>query len=596
MRDWLRGFALWIATGFRAAPVVMTWGFVANSLTGLLSPVETYAVKLVIDGVTDHQRRPLVAAGAILIGSLAYRFLYRATMGPPIGATTRDRVYGYLHGDLIRVTTETPGIEHQERPDIADRIELLHKEAHNMSFNVLNVLSVSITAAVSVIAIVALLATVHPILLLLPLIGMLRVWAGMVESRMRFDAHERMSSHSRLADRLGDIAKSPRNGLELRVFDLRTMLIDRLDALWHVIATERLRATRTGMLYQVGSRLVFGIAYAAAIAFIVNQAVNGTASAGDVALVVLLGSRIDQTANQLAGTTVEAGETIRLFSRYAWLRQYARETASKESAGPTPDRLTEGITLRGLGFHYPGTQHPVLEDLDLHLPAGATVALVGENGAGKTTLVKLLARLYDSTAGTVLVDGRDLRTIEPTAWRQQISAAFQDFVRFEFTAGEAVGVGDLPRIDNDEAIYRALQRGGASGIIDALPARLDTQLGSRFANGVDLSGGQWQRLALARGFMRTEPLLLILDEPTAALDPEAEHALFERFKQASRETAERTGGITILVSHRFSTVRMADLIVVLHAGRITETGSHAELLAAGGRYAELFNLQAHSYR
>jgi ATP-binding cassette subfamily B protein len=565
-------------------------------VTGVLAPVETYAVKLIIDGITDHRASRLVIAGAILIGSLAYRFLYRAAMGPPIGATTRDRIYGYLHTDLIRLTTHTTGIEHHERPDIADRIELLHKEAGNMSFNVQNVLSVSIATAASVIAIVALLGSVHPILLLLPLIGMLRVWAGLTESRMRFQARERSSKYSRFADRLGDIAQSPRHGLELRVFDLRTMLLQRLDALWQRIATERLHAAHAGMAYQVGSRLVFGISYAVAIAFLTHQAVNGKASAGDVALVVLLGSRIDQTANQLTGTTLEAGETIRLFSHYAWLRRYARDAASAESTGPAPDDLTDGITLRGVGFQYPGTSDPILHDLDLHLPAGATIALVGENGAGKTTLIKLLARLYDPTTGTVHIDNHDLRDIEPTAWRQRISATFQDFVTFEFTAGETVGIGDLLRIDDPHAITDALRRGDATSIVDALPAGPRTQLGSRFTNGVDLSGGQWQRLALARGFMRTKPLLLILDEPTAALDPESEHALFEHFTQASRETSHNTGGITILVSHRFSTVKMADLIVVLHQARITETGSHTELLAAHGRYAELFNLQAHHYR
>jgi ATP-binding cassette subfamily B protein len=229
----------------------------------------------------------------------------------------------------------------------------------------------------------------------------------------------------------------------------------------------------------------------------------------------------------------------------------------------------------------------VLKGIDLKLPAGSTVALVGENGAGKTTLVKLLARLYDPTTGRILIDGTDLREIEPHSWRQRISAGFQDFVKYELAAREVVGIGEVQRMTEEHAIEAALVRGDAQPVVAALPNGLDTQLGKKFSGGVDISGGQWQRLALARAFMRDRPLLLLLDEPTAALDPEAEHTLFERFAEASRVAARQTGGITVLVSHRFSTVRMADLIVVLVDGQIAESGTHDELVARGGRYAEL---------
>ena len=238
----------------------------------------------------------------------------------------------------------------------------------------------------------------------------------------------------------------------------------------------------------------------------------------------------------------------------------------------------------------------MLTDVNLFLPAGSTVALVGENGAGKTTLVKLLARMYDPTAGALLVDGADLRTIDPASWRLKMSAGFQDFVKYEWSARDVVGIGDTDRIDDEAAIRRALVRGDAEPVVDKLPDGLDTQLGKKFTGGVELSGGQWQRLALARAFMRERPLLLLLDEPTAALDPEAEHLLFERFAEASQVAARETGGVTVLVSHRFSTVRMADLIVVMIDGRIAEVGSHEELVELGGRYAELFEMQARAYR
>jgi ATP-binding cassette, subfamily B, bacterial len=223
------------------------------------------------------------------------------------------------------------------------------------------------------------------------------------------------------------------------------------------------------------------------------------------------------------------------------------------------------------------------------------VAVVGENGAGKTTLVKLLARLYEPTAGRILVDGVDLRRLDPDAWRARIAAGFQDFARFELLAREAVGVGHLARIGDATAVRGALGRAGAAQVVTSLPGGLETQLGRAWHGGVDLSGGEWQRLALGRAFMREGPLLLVLDEPTAAIDAPTEHALFERFAAAARSGASR-GTVTLLISHRFSTVRMADLILVLDGGRVVERGSHDELMQRRGLYAELFDLQAAAYR
>jgi ABC-type multidrug transport system fused ATPase/permease subunit len=262
---------------------------------------------------------------------------------------------------------------------------------------------------------------------------------------------------------------------------------------------------------------------------------------------------------------------------------------------PVPARLAGGITVEGVTFRYPGTDGDVLCDVSLRLPAGRIVALVGENGAGKTTLVKLLGRLYEPAAGRILADGVDLRRLDLDAWRGRISTAFQDFARFELLVREAVGVGDLSRIERPEAAGAALARAGAAEMAASLPRGLETQLGRAWPGGVELSGGQWQRLALGRALMRPGPLLVVFDEPTAALDAPTEHALFERFAAAARSGAHR-GTVTLLVSHRFSTVRMADLIVVLDGGRVREVGSHEALTAAGGLYAELYELQAARYR
>jgi ATP-binding cassette subfamily B protein len=237
----------------------------------------------------------------------------------------------------------------------------------------------------------------------------------------------------------------------------------------------------------------------------------------------------------------------------------------------------------------------VLEDISLSLPAGSVVAVVGENGAGKTTLVKLLARMYEPTSGAILVDDQPLARMPADKWRARMAGAFQDFFRFEFRARYTVGLGDLPRLDNEPAVVAAVERAGANDVISRLGSGLETQLGPTWPGGVEVSFGQWQKLALSRGFMRDHPLLLVLDEPTAALDAETEHALFERYAAAARSSRD-AGYVTILVSHRFSTVRMADLIVVLDGARLLEVGTHDELKAKGGHYAELYDIQAAAYR
>jgi ATP-binding cassette subfamily B protein len=256
-----------------------------------------------------------------------------------------------------------------------------------------------------------------------------------------------------------------------------------------------------------------------------------------------------------------------------------------------PQSLEQGIRFEHVSFAYPGTEKLVLEDVSLELAPGSVVALVGENGAGKSTLVKLLCRMYRPTRGRILVDGVDLARLEPVGWRERLAGAFQDFFRFELRAKHSVGLGDVPRLEDAPAVAAAIERAGASDVIQQLGRGLETQLGATWKEGQDLSFGQWQKLALARGFMRDKPLVLVLDEPTAALDAETEHALFERYAEAVRGDQ-----ITLLVSHRFSTVRMADFIVVLDGARVIETGSHESLMAKRGSYAELYGMQAAAYR
>jgi ATP-binding cassette subfamily B protein len=288
--------------------------------------------------------------------------------------------------------------------------------------------------------------------------------------------------------------------------------------------------------------------------------------------------------------------TLATADRLLWLEDHHAAAVASAGTAAAPDRLTSGITLRDLSFKYPGTERPVLSALNLTLPAGATVAIVGENGSGKTTLVKLLLGMYQPTSGTIEVDGVPLNSIARDSWRERCTAAFQDFARFSLPAVESVGVADLPELSSEPLAQAALDRAGAAELPGQLPDGLSTFVGGPYTGGQNISGGQWQKLALGRAMRSPDPLLVVLDEPTASLDAHAEQALFDRYTEAASAYAAAAGTITLLVSHRFATVSMADLIVYLEAGHATEAGTHDELLARSGRYAELFTLQASGYR
>ncbi len=270
--------------------------------------------------------------------------------------------------------------------------------------------------------------------------------------------------------------------------------------------------------------------------------------------------------------------------------------AARAGAAGVPGRLAHGITLEDVSFTYPGAERPALSGVCLHIPAGSALALVGENGSGKSTLVKLLCGLYQPTSGRILIDGQDLAGLEPARWRSRVATLFQDFHRIELTLGESIGHGDIARAGDTEAVSAAAERARADRVLRAVPGGLAGYVGHSYADGTELSGGQWQTVGLARTLMRQHPLLLILDEPAAALDASAEHDLFQRYASSAGQAGRERGGITVLISHRFSTVGMAGLIAVLDHGQLTECGTHRELMTARGLYAELFTLQARAYQ
>ncbi|WP_020580343.1 ABC transporter ATP-binding protein [Actinopolymorpha alba] len=627
MPDSVRALRLWVTTAFQAAPLLVIGQCVFAVLQAVTAPAQTFGVKLLVDGLTGHASSSITWGIGVILAGFAVSFVGMVITGP-VQDTTAERVAGKIYRDVLDVTASIPSIVHHERPEVADRVELIREHAWKLGVSFEMLLWITGTVA-NTIAVLTLLGSVHPLLLLLPVLGLGRVWSSYASIRRLQDAIEKTAPTARVIDRLIEISKDARNGLEIRVFGLRSVLVDRLISLQNNLFGVQVGAVRAGAVLDGCVRVVFGLCFTAAIIWAIWMARGGRLAAGDVVLVILVAPQVDQLAGGIAGNAYWLGEILRSFGRYDWLRRYAHDNSWADSREPAPAKLREGIRLTGVEFSYPGSgvalgkaqpgsgvapgkaqpgsgvapgkaqpgsERLVLKDVDLLLPAGSTVALVGENGAGKTTLVKLLARLYDPTRGAVLVDGVDLRTIDPTAWRERMSAGFQDFVKWELTAREVVGIGDSGRLADDAAIQTALLRGDAEPVIAKLPKGLDTQLGKKFTDGVELSGGQWQRLALARAFMRDRTLLLLLDEPTAALDPEAEHVLFERFAEASRIAARETGGVTVLVSHRFSTVRMADLIVVMIDGQVAEVGTHEELVALDGRYSELFEMQARAYR
>lgn len=433
-------------------------------------------------------------------------------------------------------------------------------------------------------------------MLLLPIAGAAPLLGALRADRIVKRSEDETAEDARLAVRLQAQALDPAAAPELRLHGLGPVLLDRHNrAHARVIAVRQAASIRTGLLNMAGDA-VWSLPRWGRWHWWLAGPPMGDRRRATSSSSSPWPSGSASRSTWVVGSLEWVLRALRTVGRLAWLADEVDRVDRAPGDAPVPDRLVDGIRFESVDFSYPGTETPVLSGVDLHFPAGSTVAVVGENGAGKSTIVKLLSRFYEPTGGRITVDGADLRRLPLDAWRARLVGAFQDYARLEFVARETVGVGDLPAVEEEAVVLGAIDRAGAGRVLGSLPDGLATRLGTRFEDGVELSGGQWQQLALGRGMMRPAPLLLLLDEPTAALDPGTEHRLFERYAAAARSASAGTGAITVLVSHRFSTVRMADLIVVVAGGRVVAAGPHADLVAAGGLYAELYGLQARAYR
>ncbi|HET7929731.1 MAG TPA: ABC transporter ATP-binding protein [Actinomycetota bacterium] len=595
MRSFLRRLRAVLSLAFRANPGLAALALTLGIVSAIAGPISAAALGSLVDAAAAGDTSSASVAAIVL--SLTWVASHAAGHAAAhVAFALNMHIIRLSYSELIGISGRSPTIELHERPEVADRVELVRKDIKMLAFAMLSfVWAVGIVTQLATTLVI--LVSIHLSLVVLPLLGIPSLVAGVRAQRLRQGAREATLEDQRLSDHLFGLGTTSGPGKEVRIFGLADEIADRHGSVRRSIQLKERRAEMRALGGTVLGWLAYAVGYAGAVVLVSILAVDGRASVGDVILVISLAGQIQF---QLGGAVQLVGDFIRNLrtaDHYLWLRDHAdRAVARRRQSGPPPEVLAEGIRFEDVSFHYPGTDVDVLRDIDLAMPAGSAVAIVGVNGAGKTTLAKLLAGFYEPTEGRITVDRVDLRDLDLDAWRARMSACFQDFVHFEFLARESTGVGDLPRIDDERSVSEALARAKASDVVDGLPDGLGTLLGKGYDDGVELSTGQWQKVALGRAMMREDPLLLILDEPTASLDAYTEHALFERYAHASERAGREIGAITVLISHRFSTVRMADLVVVLEDGRIVQSGTHAELERDKGAYRELYELQSRAYR
>jgi ATP-binding cassette, subfamily B, bacterial len=577
---------------WESGPIVVTLGLVFRLISALLPVLATWIAARILDlvhRILSHQPVPrqlwwFVAAefGVALFSGLITRGI------DYLDALLADK---YTRHVSIRVMQQAASLDLMayEDPVFYDRLERARVQATDrlgMIQSIGRLIQLVVTAGSFSVAILVF----SPWLLFLLVIGILPAFAG--ESHFAFLGYAknfRQTPAKRELDYLRVLGGSREAAKELKLFGLRRFLVDRFTRLSDEIYEQDVSLARRRLIAGAFLSMIGIAGYYGAYAYIIWRTVEGAISFGTMAF--LTGAILQASTNiqQIFSTLSSIADQALFLTDLLAFFQMRPTIRSKPNALPAPRPILRGFEFRHVSFRYPETERMVLNDLNLWLHPRERVALIGENGEGKTTLVKLLTRLYDPTEGQILLDGVDLREYDLDDLYREIGVIFQDFMRYEMTARENIAVGKIDEVNNLEVLKSAADKSMADDVIRRLPLQYQQQLGRRFENGVDLSGGEWQKLALARAYLR-DAQLLILDEPTAALDARSEYEVFQRFAELTE------GKAALFISHRFSTVRMADRIIVMENGRIAEDGDHEQLFQLGGRYAEMFELQAASYR
>jgi len=572
---------------------VVTLGVFFRVLVAIQPLAILYVSKLIIDGIVSivsrHQPIPqrlwwLVAAEFALavLGNVFTRVVDFTDQ------LLADKYTRYVSIQVMRHAAQLDVIAYED-PEFYDRLERARVQATDR-LAMIQMLGRLEQQTITTVTLSIGIVYYSPWLLLLLIAGVLPAFLG--ESHFAFLGYAknfRQTVMRRQMDYLRQVGGSKEAAKELKLFGLSNFLTARFRSLADRVYEENVALSKRKLIAGSFLSILGTLGYYSAYVWVIWRTATGVLSIGSLyflaGAILQASSNIQQIFSTLSGVADQAlflTDLLAFFEMQPTIR-------SKPDALPAPRPITRGFEFRNVSFTYPGSTRLVLRNLNFTLSAGERVALIGENGEGKTTIVKLITRLYDPTEGQILLDGIDLREYSLEDLYREIGVIFQDFMRYEMTARENVAVGRIEEIDNLAAIAAAAHKSLADEVIAKLPSQYDQMLGRRFEMGVDLSGGEWQKLALARAYLR-DAQLLILDEPTAALDARSEYEVFERFAELTE------GKMALFISHRFSTVRMADRIVVLANGRIAEDGSHQQLMALGGRYSEMFELQAASYR
>ena len=559
---------------------------------GILPAAVAYVGSLIVDAVVSAIRSGGGAGHAlqlVLLEGLLVAAISAAQRGISFCQSLLRAQLGQRVNVMILEKALTLDLQHFEDSEFYDKLTRARREASTRPLSLVMRTFFLVQNGISLVSFGALLAHFSPWAVVVLLLAGLPAFVA--EAKFSGDAFRLFrwrSPETRMQIYLETVLAREDHVKEVKLFGLGTRLLERYQAIFRRLYQEDRALTIRRDLWGFFLSLIGSGALYGAYAWIAISTVRQLISIGQMTMYVAL-FRQGQTTVSAMLTAVGGmyEDNLYLSTLYEYLETEVILPTGSSVRGPHPE---DGIRFEDVSFTYPGAQDAALENITLHLVPGTSLALVGENGSGKTTLIKLLTRLYAPTSGRILLDGQDLAEWDEAALRERIGVIFQDFARYQLLVGENVGAGDERYFEDEERWRAAAVKGRASDFIDTLPAGYQTQLGKWFKDGRELSGGQWQKIALSRAFMRSRADILVLDEPTAAMDAQAEAEVFEHFRQLARER------ITILISHRFSTVRMADQIVVLNNGHIIERGSHEELMQLHGRYAQLFTLQARGYR